>query len=153
MASPTPCETDSRPEPDPEANAVAPSTYPDSPASLTNDSVTAYVRSFERAFIRNEVLVDGYNVTYLEASVSGVEVANVTESDAFVVRLESDTNGGYLQSGGSGTPYQVHWDGAPGRVSYYVSENAVRRTAGSVGGEWPSFKMVNHGRTVACPGS
>jgi hypothetical protein len=149
--SPTPCTVDSRPDPDQEGDAENAATYPEPPTAFSNGSVAAYVESFERAFLRNDALDREGNVTYLEVYVSDVEVENVTQSGAFVVRLKSYTNGGYLEERGSGTPIQVHWDGAPRRVSYRVTENEVRRAVGSAGGEWPSPAILSQVPAVACP--
>lgn len=151
--SPTPCEIDERPDPDPEGNAVNATPYPEPPTTFSNESVTAYVESFEAAYLRNEALAGPENVTYLEVYVTSVDVANVTQSGAFVVHVKSYTNGGYLEGSGSGTPYQVHWDGAPQRVSYYVTDNEVRRAEGSVGDDWPSTGILRNSPRVACPSS
>lgn len=149
--SSTACAVEERPDPDPEGNAVNATTYPETPSTFSNESVTAYVESFEAAYLRNEALAGPQNVTYLEVYVPSIEVTNVTESGAFVVHVTSYTNGGYLAAGESGTPVVVHWDGAPKRVSYLVSETEVRRARGSVGEDWPSLETLRHSPSVACP--
>lgn len=137
-----PCAVDARPTPDGAGSEVQPVDYPDPPESLTTEAVHSYVGAFEESYIHNDALAGGGNVTYLETYVEDVTVTK--HGDAFVVRLNSYTNGGYRDTEGE-TPIEVHWDGAPEPVTYLVTDDRVLRGEGDI-----SADRLRHQPTVAC---
>lgn len=147
---PTPtgsCEVAERPSPTNTTGDVEPVAYPEPPVELTTDSVRRYVEAFERAFLHNRRLVTSDPVRYLEVYVDDLTVTQ--HGGAFVVRLNSYTNGGSLQEGEGETPIVVHWDGAPTPASYLVTSDRVVRAASDTD-DHVSLARLRNGTTLAC---
>lgn len=141
-----PCTDVSKPTPSGDGSDVAPKSYPDRPATLSADSVGEYVDGYESAFLWNDALA-GQNLSYLEVYVEDLNVTR--RGGVYVVRLQSYTNGGYYEREGEGTPYVIHWDGAPTPASYLVTEDRLVR-AESDGEDHVSLARLRNGTTLEC---
>ena len=131
--TPTPGECDAveRNPVDPFREDVEPSELPDPPEVWNRSSVERYVVAFEEAYSRNEALRT--TSTRVEVIVGDV---SVERSDGeWVVELTSRTNT-WAQGRGTGTATAtvVHGDGANVPVTYRLTDRALYREEGRVGG-------------------
>ncbi|WP_435194777.1 hypothetical protein [Natronomonas sp. EA1] len=125
---------------------VASYAYPSPPETWSRNATASYVESFERAYLHAEK-VDA-RTTYIEVYVSDVRVTR--HGNVSVVRLSSYTNGGYENDDAdTGTPIEVHWDGAEKPVAYLVTDERIVRTEGGYQ-RTPALADLGNGRTVAC---
>lgn len=153
--SPTPtpgtgeCEPHDQHVVDPFRESVEPSEMPEAPDRLTESTVEAYVVDVEKAYSRNDAL--RYESTRVTVSVSSVQVDR--EGDTWIVELTSQTNTWAAETAsGSTTPIVIHGDGALVPVMYRLTDRALYRTEGSVGGT-PSATAgptTPGGRTIVC---
>lgn len=136
--SPTPtagtedCSPDEQHVVDPFRESVEPSEFPETPDQWTASTVEAYVVDVEKAYSRNDAL--RHESTRVTVSVSGVSVTR--EGDAWIVELTSRTNTWAAgTAAGSATPTVIHGDGAQIPVVYRLTDRALYRTEGTVGGQ------------------
>jgi hypothetical protein len=119
LPAPSRCLTDGAPQPEP-VDGVEPSTYPEPPTDTSRAAVVGWVRSFETAYFRNEILAsvgdDDMNLTGVSASAE-VRAVNRT-ADGYTVRL-SDFGASNYASGIHGD----HWSD----VGYVVTETHLVR--------------------------
>ena len=116
---------------DPFREGVEPSDRPDPPREWNRSSVERYVVAFEEAYSRNAALrTDTREVTVVVGEVS-VE----RRDDAWMVDLVSRTNT-WVQGRATGTATAtvVHGDGPYVPVTYRVTDRALSREEGRVGG-------------------
>ncbi len=151
--TPTPTTEDCTPDEqhvvDPFRESVEPSEFPEPPDQWTASSVEAYVVGVEKAYSRNDAL--RHESTRVTVSVSSVQV--VREGESWVIQLTSRTNTWAAGTAtGSGTPTVIHGDGALVPVVYRLTDRALYRTEGDVGGN-PSATTeppTPTGRTLVC---
>lgn len=125
----TDCETAERPDPDgPERDEiVSPIEYPNRPDELTENALKTYVKDYERAYVRNE-LVDrhGEQLVRFEFSPGRTEIVEAGESYVLevlydysdVIRVEGREAVGDAWNVGAG---------------YAITPNGVRRTVDGSG--------------------
>lgn len=114
------CLTDAVPRPD-RVDGVEPSTYPTPPTNTSQDRVVRWVREFETAYFRNEIISDasGFDDRNLTSVTASAEVYGVTRTDeGYVLRL-GDFGASNYASGIHGD----HWVD----VGYVVNETHLVR--------------------------
>jgi hypothetical protein len=120
LPAPSSCAADAAPRPG-TVDGVAPSDYPEPPATVTGESVANWTAAFERAYFRNEMLVgaaddDEMNLTSATAST---EVRRVNHTARGYVVVLSDFGATNYASGIHGD----HW----ADVGYVVTDTCVVR--------------------------
>lgn len=104
--------------------------YPDRPTTFARDEILAYVRTFEEAYVRKDVLCgrDGPGHVF-GISYSVLERETFDRDDdivvVFLLRIGAATSG----SDGTGTGTLWQSDVAPGGVVYAVDESGVARAS------------------------
>jgi hypothetical protein len=116
---------------DPSRDDVEPRDLPDPPAAWNRSSVERYVVAFEEAWAYNEAL----EVATESVSVIVGDVSVERRGGVWVVELTTRTNT-WVQdrTTGTATATVVHGDGAPVPVTYRLTDRALYRNEGRVGG-------------------
>lgn len=136
---------------DPVREGVEPSERPDPPREWNRSSVERYVVAFEEAYSRNAALRRDTR----EVTVVVGDVAVERRDGAWMVDLVSRTNT-WVQgrASGTGTATVVHGDGASVPVTYRVTDRALYREEGRIGGTPSASGAPTDGArdwtTVAC---
>jgi hypothetical protein len=153
-ATPGECDAVEQDPVDPFREDVEPSELPDSPEEWNRSSVEEYVVAFERAWSRNGALRT--TSTNVEVIVGDVSVER--SGDEWVVELTSRTNTwAQGRATGTATATVVHGDGAKVPVTYRLTDRALYREEGRIGGT-PSSSVTSTPerlaeRPVACFGA
>ena len=134
---------------DPFRDDVEPRDLPDPPATWNRSSVERYVVAFEEAWAYNEAL----EVATKSVSVIVGDVSVERRGGVWVVELTTRTNT-WVQdrTTGTATATVVHADGPPVPVTYRLTDRALYRNEGRVGGT-PSGSPTTtreHRVPVAC---
>lgn len=121
------CEEADRPEPDPPGEdadeAVEPAAYPDPPDSLADADVRAYVKEFERAYRRNE-LVERWGKRLVGFGMGSTGVSTEAVDDGVEALVEYVYWEEVEEKHGDGI---VHGDSPILRVAYYVDGTGAWR--------------------------
>jgi hypothetical protein len=150
-ATPGECEAVEQRTVDPFRDDVEPSEFLDPPAAWNRSSVERYVVAFEEAYARNGALRE--ESTRVDVLVAEVSVER--RDGAWVVDLVSRTNTwAQGRATGTATATVVHGDGARVPVTYRLTDRALYREEGRVGGtpsgSAASTRAPRDGRTVRC---
>lgn len=150
-ATPGECVVVERPVADPFRADVEPSERPEPPGEWNRSSVERYVVAFEEAYARNEALRN----TSTRVGVIVGDVSVERTDGAWVVELTSRTNTwAQGRATGTATATVVHGDGSYVPVTYRLTDRALYRTEGTVGGTPSSSEtpigVSEDGPAVAC---